>query len=323
MEGSFRIKEIILGFGAALFSAATFWLWESTVISVIARGDFMRYASFIIPFLALAVSASLFALASMLIRDRRIAYSAAIVGIVLPNFLVPAVGTTLAILAGSIIGIAFAVHKIRREFALSVGFSVSKVAKSGLALYFTVASLLISLFYVHAFQKKDALAVLLPKPAFDYTLNYFLNSQFARSLTGLPLVRQDITADEFLDVMISRQLSEQGLPSVTIPASERARLRAVAREELARQYGITFQGKEKVNDLFYTMVAARADELLGSHRRYLPFISGFAFFFAFKALTLPIYLVALLISFLLIKISLSAKLLKRVEEEIKVERIVF
>ncbi|MBI3630937.1 MAG: hypothetical protein HY221_01195 [Candidatus Sungbacteria bacterium] len=308
---------------AAGSSVAVFYLWEVVTIPEVISSNFQHYLSFLIPLVCLAASSSLFALAGMFVRDRRIAYCAAVVGAGVPYFFARPSLPTLAVLAISLICIVFAVHKIRQEFLLSVGFSVSKTVKSGLALYFTVASLTLTLFYVHALNDKSALSALLPQPAFDFTLQYFFNSPFARSLTGLPQVRQDITANEFLDVLISQQLKSQGLESVNVPASERTHLREVERRQIARQYGITLKGNERMLNVFYDVVAQRAVDLLGPYRRYLPLLSGIAFFFAFKALTVAAYLISLLIIFLLIRIFLFVKILRRTTEHIQVERITF
>jgi len=315
------IKEIILGAAAILISGVTFWLWRTSAIPALAGGDVQSGLRFIAPAAGLAVSAALFALAAMFIRDRRIIYGAAMIGAGTPYLLTDASNAALLLFAASLAGTAFAVHKIRREFALSVGFSVSKTVKSGLALYFTVSCLAISLFYSTTLNQKNSLAALLPKPAFDFTLYHFLNSSFAQSITGLPDVRQNMTADELLDMLARRQLQRQGVPEAQISSADLARLRKVEHTELGRQYGIAFQGNEKVQDIFYTVVAERADELMGPYRAYLPLVSSLAFFFALKALTLPVYLVSLVVIFLLIKALLFAKILKRAKEQIDVERI--
>jgi len=315
------IKEIILGVATVLVSGVTFWLWRTSAIPALAGGDVQSGLRFIAPAAGLAISAALFALAAMFIRDRRIIYGAAMIGAGIPYLLIDASNAVLLLLALSLGGTAFAVHKIRREFSLSVGFSVSKTVKSGLSLYFTVACLAISLFYSTTLNQKNSLAAFLPKPAFDFTLYHFLNSRFAESITGLPDVRRDITADELLDMLARRQLEQQGIPGVKISAADLARLHKVEHDEISRQYGITFRGNEKVQDIFYTVVAERADELMGPYRAYLPLVSSLAFFFALKALTLPVYLVSLVVIFLLIKGLLFAKILKRAHEQIDVERI--
>ncbi len=320
-QTSASIKEINLGISASAASVAAFWLWKTEAIPGIVAGDFHGWMRFAAPVAGLAAAAALFALSAMFIRDRRIAYGAGIIGVAAPYLFSDATRAALILLGVCAVGAAFAVHKIRREFSLSVGFSVSKTVKSGLSLYFTVACLAISLFYSTTLNQKNSLAAFLPKPAFDFTLYHFLNSRFAESITGLPDVRRDITADELLDMLARRQLEQQGIPGVKISAADLARLHKVEHDEISRQYGITFRGNEKVQDIFYTVVAERADELMGPYRAYLPLVSSLAFFFALKALTLPVYLVSLVVIFLLIKGLLFAKILKRAHEQIDVERI--
>lgn len=315
------IKEIILGGFAAAVSLGAFWLWRAEAIPALAAGDFHGVMRFVAPTAGLAFAAALFALSAMFIRDRRIAYGTAVMGAGGP-YLFAHTGTAVFLLMGvGIIAIAFAVHKIRREFSLSAGFSVSKVARSGTQLYFTVACVIISVFYAHTLSRENALAAVLPRPAFDFTLHYFLNSQFAQSLTGLSDVRRDISADELLDMLARRQLEKQGIPAQKISSALLARMRAAEHEEIGRRYGIVFRGDEKAEDLFYGAIARRADELLGPYRAYVPFVSSLAFFFALKALTLPLYLISLVILLLLIRALLSANILKRTVHNIEVERI--
>jgi len=322
-QTSASIKEINLGISASAASVAAFWLWKTEAIPGIVAGDFHGWMRFAAPVAGLAAAAALFALSAMFIRDRRIAYGAGIIGVAAPYLFSDATRAALILLGVCAVGAAFAVRKIRREFSLSIGFSVSKIARAGLSLYFTVACVIISFFYAGALDSKNALAAILPKPAFDLTLHYFLNSSFARSVTGLPVMRRGVTADELLDMLAREQLKKQGISPTSIPAADMARLRRAEHDDIARQYGISFQGNEKVQDIFYAAVAQHADELMGPYRAYLPAISALAFFFALKALTLPLYLLALVLAFVLIKGLLSATVLKRATEQIEVERITF
>lgn len=315
------IKEIILGVCAPIASIIVFWLWSAYAIPAIGAGDFRGATRFIAPTAGLAFASALFALAAMFIRDPRIAYGSAAAGVGGPYFFTDASVPVLLLALASMIGIAFAAHKIRREFSLSVGFSVSKTAKSGLPLYFTVACAVISLFYANGLRRENSFASILPKPAFDFTLHYFLNSELAQSATGIPEVRRDITMDELLDMLARRQLEEREIPAPKISPADLARIRALEREEIGRRYGIAFRGDEKVEDVFYGAIAERADELLGPWRAYIPFISSLAFFFALKALTLPLYIVSLVILSLLIKALLFANILRRTVQSIEVERI--
>lgn len=323
MEGrtSTNIKEIILGVLAAFSSIIAFWLWRAYAIPALAAGDFHGMARFIAPTAGLILASALFTLAAMFIRDRRIAYGSAAVGAAGPYLFVDASNAVILLAGASIAGIAFAVHKIRREFFLSAGFSVSKIAKSGLSLYFTVACAVISLFYAGTLNRENSLVAIFPKPAFDLTLHYFLNSSYAKSVTGLSDIRRDVTMDELLDMLAKAQLEKQGIPASKIFPADLARIRAAEREALESQYGIAFRGDEKVEDLFYGAIAQRADELLGPYRAYIPFISSLAFFFALKALTVPLYLLSLFTVFLLIKALVSATILKCAVHRIEVERI--
>ncbi|TSC75259.1 MAG: hypothetical protein G01um101433_923 [Parcubacteria group bacterium Gr01-1014_33] len=313
-------KEVILAVLFVLAHAGTFFLWKQILPSVIA-GDFAGYYRFIYPVVALAASAILFSLAAIFIRTALIMYPAAIVSAAVPYLLLPAENVVLGALGANILLVVFAVYRIRKEFLFSVGFGVSKILKLGLPFYFTSAALIVSVFYIYAIDKKDVVAVFLPKPLLDFTLNHLLASQYIESLIGLPEISRDSTVNDIIDALISDQLKNQKVALSKVPAEELTKLRNLQREEMSRQFGTALKGDEKIGDVFYMMIAARVEDLLGPYKKYLPYAGGIAFFFAFKALTLPLYFVSLFLTFLLIKLLVFGKVIKTAIYQIEVEKL--
>lgn len=321
-ETRILIKEVIIAALSVTASGVAFLLWRR-VIPELAAGNFHTGLLLASALGALILAATLFILTAMFIERPPIAYASAVISTGAPYFFFTATLPIIAVLCASIGISVLAVYKIRREFSLSMGFSVSKISKSGIALFFTVFAISASLLYTQGRDERQPLAFLIPKPAFDATLPYLFNSQFMRSLTGLPQIKPDITADELLDIMLRRQLENQGLTASKVTREEMIRLKESGRREIARQYRISFKGNEKVQDLFYGLIADRADELLGPYRRYIPLVSALAFFFAFKTLSLPLSLLSLASAFLLIRTMLFATILTRATKDITVERITF
>lgn len=74
------------------------------------------------------------------------------------------------------------------------------------------------------------------------------------------------------------------------------------------------------NDILYEAIVANIEKLLGPYRHYLIFASAAAFFFAFKTITLPLYYLSLILTFVLFKIMILGKVLTIEKKEIEVER---
>lgn len=308
-----------MGILSAGSSLAVFWFWLEAVPLIIA-GEFRAYTSFIMPIAGLIFAASFFALAAIFIKSRRVIYPAAVIGMAAPYLLAPATNTVIGSLAASVLLIVFAVHRLRKEFTLSLGFSVSKTVKAGLPLYFTVASLIVSVFYLVSLPEEKAVSALLPRSAFDVTLQSL--SGPLKSLTGFPItLRPEATVDETLFELARDQLKSRGIPVAQLPKTELGKILSAQRLELEKQYGIKLGGQEKIADVFYNALASRLAELPGPYRQYLPLASALAFFFAFKALTFPLYYVTLLILYFLIKLLVLTKILKTERQEITVERL--
>ncbi|MBI2640940.1 MAG: hypothetical protein HYW91_03615 [Candidatus Sungbacteria bacterium] len=313
-----NLKEIILTVVYVAVSVASFWLWFDAIPSI-AAGELQSYLNFVIPVLGLLFSASLFSLTALFIREAKIVYPAIVIGVSAPYFLTTASGFTLSALAVSALLAALALYRIRKEYALSPGFSITKFLKSGLPLYLTVLSIVISTFYLAGINDKNAVSTLLPRPALDFTLRAL--SGPLGSVAGLPEINPEATVDDLLKELLSDSLKTQGVELSKIPQSEISRLLRTQRDEFSSKYGIKLEGDEKVGDFLYKTVTGKAEDLLGPYKNYLPYASAVAFFLALKALTIPLYYMALLSAFLLIKLLVFSRIVRSEKVSLEVERL--
>lgn len=195
----FSLKELIIGVLAAGVSVLTLWLWHEAVPLIVAR-DFKDY-SFIAPVAGLIVAGGFFALSAIFIRGAKVVYPLLIAGIVAPFFFLEASGTILAVLAANLFITGFAIYRIRQEHLLSYGFSLSKIAKTGLPLYFTAVSLIVSSFYLVNVDEELVIYGLLPRPAVNFAFNRVLQT-FAQDSVGFPTEMLRPNADDFYEAMV-------------------------------------------------------------------------------------------------------------------------
>lgn len=311
-------KELILGILVAASGIAAFWLWHDA-LPLIVSGEFASFLRFLAPILVLSLAAALFGLASVLTKDGLFIYAVAAMVASVPYLFTPARGIVLGAVAVSIFLMLSAVHRARKDFTLSLGFSLSKTFRAGVPLYFTFASLIIAIFYLSLLNEETAIPALFPRATLNFTLNRL--SEPLSSITGVPKISTDATVDEVLTDLFKEQLKSQGIAFTQIPAEELNL--ALARERLAlqEQYGIKLTGQEKVGDVFYDAITARLQDLLGPYKRYLPLASAIAFFFAFKAVTFPLYYLGLFMGFLLLKGMIASKIIISQKTPIEVERL--
>lgn len=194
----FSLKELIIGGVAAGGTVLVLWLWREAVPLIIAR-DFKDY-SFIAPAAGLIVAGGFFTLSAIFIREAKVVYPLLIAGIIIPFFFLEASGTILAVLAANLFITSFAIYRIRQEHLLSYGFSLSKIAKTGLPLYFTAVSLMVSSFYLVNMDEELAISGLLPRPAVNFAFN--LVSQVLPGPAGFPREMLELNADDFYEAMV-------------------------------------------------------------------------------------------------------------------------
>ncbi len=309
-----NLKEVVLGILTVSFSIAVFWMWHQVTPKIVA-GEFQNYIDFLWPVLGLILTGTFFSLGALFTSNVRLLYPTVTISIGAPFFFIPATNTALAGLAISVLFIIYAVWRIKTEAEHSLGFSATKFLKAGLPIYFTIVSLLISMFFFSQIGEDEdrVFATLLPKSAIEIAIGPL------QSLMGLSAAKPNSTIDEAFTELIIEQLKSQGIKNV--PQSELARLLRDQREELSKSFGLKLSGKERISDILYEFISRRFRELLGPYKEYLPYASTIAFFFAFKALTFPIYYLTLLITFILIRIMVAVTILKREKIQIEVERL--
>ena len=311
-------KEIILGILTTSALISTLWFWK-TILPQILSGT-LDYQNFFLPLGMAVASATLFLCTALFIKTIWMSYCFPIVGII-GGILFSGFNYTTLIVSGICLLLTLsAIHRVRREFMLSHGFSLSKLSKAGLPLFFTILSLAIALLYTEHITDKNAINAFLPKSAFTVLLGSL--SRPLSSLTGLPSINPHATIDETINSIVQEELKKQGIIVDETSKAELQRLVTTQRNVLAKQYGIRVNGNEKTSDILYTLAADRVTDLLGPYTAYLPIVAGAGFFFAFKALTIPLYYLALLAVFLLIKIGIASKILTREQRQITVERLV-
>ena len=264
-------------------------------------------------------AAVFFSLGAIFIKNTKIIYGTAAISISAPFLFVPATQTAIAVLGLCLIIAVLAVKRIRNEFYFSLGFSVSKILKSGLPLFFTASALIIATFQLSAVSEEKAISAFLPKSTFDTVLKFM--GKPLEDITGLPLSNSGATVDEVLTKVIRDGLEGQGISLSQVAESELKRLVSLQRNQLAKNFGISVTGGEKIGDVFYTSISTRLGELLGPYKSYLPYVSAAAFFFAFKAFTLPLYYFSMLITYVLIRLLIATNILRVEKEQMEVERL--
>lgn len=321
-ESRFSWKELILGLLTAAFGIISFRLWYGAFPALVS-GNFEAYVHFIPPVASLLVAATVFSLTGLLVKNRWILYASGLLATLTPVFFV-SIRREVAVIS-LIVGIItfYGLYKIKKEIKLSLGFNVSKALRVGLPLYFTVTSLLLSLFYLDLIDEKQALTFFLPKSVFQITLRALTSkaSPLSGLLSGLPEINPETTVDELLNGFVEKELQSQGLSGSQIPKKELAKLLALQREELIKTYGLTLKGNERVGEIFYETVSARIVDLFGPYRSYLPIASAVAFFLAIKTFTLPLYFLTILFAALLIKVLIFANIIVNKKEQIEVDRL--
>lgn len=312
-------KESVVALVAVAASGFAFWLWRE-IIPLFNVGIAAHAGSFAAPIAALVVAASFFFIAAAFISTAWLRYTAAAVAVGAPFFLSPPPAEALPIVPASMLLAVFASRRMYTEHLLSLGFSASKIAKAGLPLFFTVASVIASWFYFQTMRDRHtAVSAIIPRPVTDLMIRVL--SAPLKEATGLPEIRAELTVDELLTVSIRKELGRNGV--ALTPAGEQGMTELLAhqRDAFARQYGISLSGSERLGDVMHRAVIERLEDVLGPFVRFLPLVSTLAFFFAFKAFTFPLYIVSVAVAALLIRGMRRVTILKSVRRQIETERL--
>lgn len=313
-----RTKELILGVIIAATALGTFWYWR-IVIPTFIEGGYLTYLGFIAPLILLVAAEALFAVGALFITNPRILYPSVLIGAIGPFLFVEATDAIVALMAISALFIIWGTHRIAAEYEHSIGFSVSKVLKVGLPVYFTASAILISVFYFSDLTEDTAVSGLFPKVMINFTLKKL--AMPIEGFVGIPKIDPEASVNDAMELIVKDQLGYQGMNVAEVTQSEIARLVSAQKDEVAQQLGISFNGTEKISDVFYDILTKRLQELLGPFRQYVPVASAVAFFLAFKLISIPLYFLSLFLAFLLIKFMKSFRILLSERKEIQVERL--
>jgi len=318
LSSLFGTKEIILGILTISLNIAVFWLWFGAM-PIVRAGEFEHYMDLILPLGSLVVTASLFGLSAIFIKNGWIRYGTGMLSLSAPYLLIEAAPTIIALLIVSLILTALAIYQISKEYLLSVRFSLMKTLYTGIPLYFTVTAIILSVFFFSGLDEKNAIVSLLPKSAltaFWGTIAQSFGLKYFAEITP------DTTLDELLKSAVEEKLKSQGIDLSEVPKRELTGLIAEQRKLLAKEYGLTLTGKEKVIDILYAAITQKASSFLGPYERYLPMVSAIVFFFALKTITFPLYYLTLFLTYVLMKILIYAGVLTLQKQQIVVERLV-
>ena len=318
MTQSVRIKETIAAAAAIGMTLAAAVLWRAD-LDILQGSDLGAYVSFLVPLALLLGAGCFFLIAATFIRTPWMGYGMAIAAVGVPYFF--ASFSSLTVMAGCVSagGIVYALHRMRKEYAFQHHFSISKIAYAGLGLYFTAVSLIVSVYYVGTIDREKAIFAILPRSVFDATLTP--TSDWMESFLGVPELDPTASVDDTLVTLLEEQMRSRGITDVSLPPDDLRRLLSVQRENLKRQLGVTFTGKEKIKDVLYNSAIDRLGELLGPYQRYLPLAAGITFFFALKTITYPLYYLTVFVTFLLIQLLRMGRIVKSETQTIEVERL--
>ena len=179
-------------------------------------------------------------------------------------------------------------------------------------------AVIVSVFYYNAIHldEEKALTTIFPQSLSSVAVK-IVSSQL-KSLVGVPVkIDPESSVDEVISQILIEQSKEAGLPSSKLPPAELAKIR----QEISARYKISLAGDEKISEVFQRAVTGRLESLLGPCKEYLPLILTVTLFLALRTITLPLYYLTVLLDFILIKIALSANILKKDKKQIEAERL--
>lgn len=320
MASKYNPKELALGVLAAGIPVITFWLWDKT-LPLLLEGEYRDFLRFIMPIVGLTVSASLFALLGIFVRTRILAYLFPIIGVGASFLFIAATPTVLGALPASVLLILYAVYRMRQEYTYSLGFSVAKITRAGLPVYFSVVALTISMFYFSGLNEERALSTFVPRSL----IQFFLDRMSGGSgfFSDFPKVNAETTINDLLFVIAERELTKQGVSPASIPKGELAKIISLERSNLSKQFGITLSGEEKVGEAFYSAITEKIQNFFGPYKNFLPVAAAIIFFLAFKAFTWPLYFISMLLTYILIRLMVFAAIVREEKVVIEVEKLVF
>ena len=303
-------KEIALAVLTIAAGVANAYFWRE----ILSAGEFKDATFYSLPVVMLFVFAVLFSLSSAFIQENFVRVATAALSLASGFLVVP---FQPVVLSGAILAAAggwYAARQISNEAEDSNHFSVRKILRGGLPIFFTAVALAIAVFYFSLIGGKTT--GFLPKGLFDAVVPLL-----EQPLQGiLPGFRSDASVDQLILAFASQQLGG-GIDISELPASERQQLLNESRKALAEQLGTPISGDEKGIDVLYEAANAQIAKFAGPYRDYLPFIAAFGFFVAVKAFTLPVYWLTLILTAAAVKLLVTIGLLNRKTETVEVTKI--
>ena len=319
-------KEFILAVLTVAAGAANAYLWQRTFFAGL-LGSTSFYS---LPVAALLLAALLFACSAAFIRTRPLRILTSFLAVAIGYLLVPPEPTVFIALGLAAAGGMYAAGQIVREEQEAVSFSIRKIFRSGLPMFFTVTALMLAVFYFSSFTARPG-EYLIPRTMFDAVVQLMRRfsgaAAFPVSSSGspiAPLLSGIITITTNPNITINELILDQAGAQpgfAALSASQREELLRQGRAVLAEQFGITLTGNEKMGDILYQSTNTQLERFVGPYRDYLPFIAALGFFIAVKAVTLPVYWATLLLIFAVVKLLTSAGVLKKTTTTMQVERL--
>lgn len=306
------LKEITLAVLTVAVGLLNAYIWREVLFA----GEFKEATFYSLPVAALFLFAILFSLASAFIREGLLRNIAAALGLAAGFLMVPFQPVVLSGAALSALGGWYAAGQIANEAEASNYFSVRKILRGGLPVFFTAVALAFAVFYFSLIGGQSDQS-LLPKGLFDAVVP-LLERPLQKILPGF---RSDASVDQLILAVAAQQMGG-GIDPSRLPPAERQQLLNEGRKALSVELGIlTLTGGEKGIDVLYQAANAQIAKFIGPYRDYLPFIAAFGFFIAVKAFTLPVYWLTLILTAGAVKLLLLIGFLNQKTETIQVTKL--
>lgn len=314
-------KEIILLATTAICIGIGLWSGKNLLMN--SATDLTRdYRSLLLPLSMIILGGAFFILSTIFIKNNWLAYGGVLLIFGLPYLTIGLTKITVGFISATILILAWVIFHMRRTAVRASSFQLVPITKIGLPAYFTVASLLFTAFYMTGLSQETAFEALFPQPLMQVVFSALGNN--IGSFVGMPSlhVNPNDTVDRTIEAIISQQAQGQGITLNTLSPTLRTQALAEERRALSTQLGVPLQGNQKIGDLFNRIIHDRIVGILGQYQSYLPLVVAITFFLTLKTISIPLYYLALLAAFLLIKLLLALTILKREVQQIPAERIV-
>lgn len=304
-------KELIIIILVVASGVLNAYLWQRLIFA----GTYSDFWLFVLPLSALFLFAILFSLLALLSQNTFAGFLAVLASFVGSFFFVKASSAVLLGLLLSVTASLWAFRAVQLELKSGSIFRLSKILRSGLPLFFTAVSLLISVFYFASLTETDTTAVL-PRAIFDLSLPYTEGA-----LQGLlPGFKSTLSIEELILKTVESQLANEGVDISSLPREQIEKLLKSQRSALERTLGMPLAEDGNVADLLYDLTNRRVQDLLGSYKSYVPYISAIGLFFTIKVLSIPLYLISLGFVWVLLQLLLAIGVIRWETVNVSIER---